>query len=221
MMKRLVFIVEGDTEILLVEKIIAPYLHSKGYHNPLNCQTIITNRKQHKKGGVVSYGSFKNEVVRTLAQGNVIVTTLIDFFKLPTDFPAYTTNSRLLSQIEQAIWTDLNQNEYFIPYIKRHEVESLMFSDRSGFELVTNSQDEMNQIDEIIKAYINPEDINNSPQTAPSKRLEKIFKYDKVSDGELIFEMVGIDSMMFKCPRFNDWIFRIMNLLDKINDQES
>ena len=74
-MKRLVFIVEGDTEIILVQNLIVPYLVSLGFGNPMHAQTIVTNRKQHKKGGVTGYGKFKNEVSRTLAQGNVIVTT--------------------------------------------------------------------------------------------------------------------------------------------------
>lgn len=78
-MKRLVFIVEGATEIILVQKLIVPHLLQLGFHNPVNAQTIITNRKLHKKGGVGSYGKFKNEVKRTLAQGNVIVTSIIDF----------------------------------------------------------------------------------------------------------------------------------------------
>lgn len=86
-----------------------------------------------------------------------------------------------------------------------------MFSDRSGFDLVIDSKKEMDQIDKIISDYPNPEDINNSPQTAPSKRLEQIYKYDKTGDGELIFEMVGINSMLEKCPRFKEWIERIDN----------
>ena len=85
-MKRLVFIVEGNTEIILVNKLIAPYLIEQGFSISIHAQTIVTSRKQFKKGGIGSYGKFRNEISRTLAQGNVIVTTLIDFFKLPTDF---------------------------------------------------------------------------------------------------------------------------------------
>ena len=57
-MKRLVFIVEGDTEIILVQNLIVPYLIKTGFRNSIHAQTIITNRKQHKKGGVTSYGKF-------------------------------------------------------------------------------------------------------------------------------------------------------------------
>ncbi|MEM6844761.1 MAG: DUF4276 family protein [Bacteroidota bacterium] len=212
-MKRLVFIVEGDTEISLVEKLLVPHLVSLGFQNAMHAQTIITNRKQHKKGGVTSYGLFRNEVERTLAQGNVIVTTLIDFFRLPTDFPSFTTDSTRIEQIEQAIRDDFNNHPDFIPYVQRHELEALMFSDRSGFELVIDDDDKLEQIDKISERYPNPEDINNNPENAPSKRLQKIFNYDKTGDGELILEIVGINSILEKCPRFTEWLNKIVSKL--------
>ncbi len=214
-MNRLVFIVEGHTEILLVNKVIMPYLYSLGYHLPHNCQTITTNRKQYKKGGVGSYGKFKNEVQKTLAQGNVLVTTLIDFFKLPTDFPGYSEDSKRIDDIEEAIVNDFNELPNLIPYIQRHEVESLMYSSMDGFEFVMDEQDQLSKAQEIIDMYPNPEDINNSPATAPSKRLMNIYNYDKTGDGEMIFEMVGIDAMLDKCPRFAQWIKTIINALEK------
>ena len=209
-MKRLVFIVEGDTEIILVQNLIVPYLIKTGFRNSIHAQTIITNRKQYKKGGVTSYGKFRNEVIRTLAQGNVMVTTIIDFFKLPNDFPGYTMDSLRIKQIEKAIHDDFDNDPDFIPYIQRHELEALMFSDRAGFELVIDDNEKLRQIDAIIKEFPNPEDINNSPETAPSKRLQNIFNYDKTGDGELIFEMIGIESIINKCPRFARWLETIM-----------
>lgn len=209
-MKRLVFIVEGDTEIILVQNIIVPYLVGLGFTNAMHAQTITTNRKQHKKGGVTEYSKFRNEVTRTLAQGNVIITSLIDFFRLPSDFPAHTSDSTRIAQIEQAIHDDFDNNSDFIPYIQRHELEALMFSGREGFDLVIDDSGKLKQIDQILEAYDNPEDINNSPDTAPSKRLIKIFGYDKTADGELIFDMLGIDRMLSKCPRFAEWIDKIV-----------
>lgn len=208
-MKRLVFIVEGDTEIILVEKLIVPYLIQQGFTNVMHAQTIVTNRKQHKKGGVGSYGKYRNEVERTLAQGNVLVTTLIDFFKLPTDFPGYTDDSTRIAEIEDAVHADFANDVNFIPYIQRHELEGLMFSSIEGFELVIDDPAKIDQIKNIMDQYPNPEDINNSPQTAPSKRLEQIYNYDKTADGEMIFEMIGIGPILANCPRFAGWIEKI------------
>ena len=212
-MKRLVFIVEGDTEIILIEKLIVPYLISKGFNNVMHVQTIITNRKQHKKGGVSTYGKFKNEVVRTLAQGDVIVTTLIDFFKLPTDFPNYTEDSTRIEQIEKGISDDISSPD-FLSYVQRHELEALMFSAIDGFELVVDDDGKLNQLKKIMTDYPNPEDINNSPQTAPSKRLFDVFGYDKTGDGSLIFEMLDVETIMDKCPRFKEWIEKLVEKLE-------
>jgi len=213
-MRRLVFIVEGATEIILVQNLIEPYLIKLGFTNPINAQTIVTNRKLHKKGGVGSYGKFKNEVNRTLAQGNVIVTTMIDFYKLPSDFPSFSLNSNQIEVIEKAIHQDFDFADNFTPYIQLHELEALMFSDRSGFELVIDDEHKLKQVDAIITQFPNPEDINNDPETAPSKRLKKIFNYDKTGDGELIFEMIGMESMKKKCPRFSVWIDNIIEKLE-------
>ena len=116
-MKRLVFIVEGDTEVLFINSSVIPYLYELGFENPMNAQTIITNRKQHKKGGVVNYQYLKNDISRVVAQENVIITTFIDFFRLPTSFPNYTSDSTLINQIENGISNDFNNNPDLIPYI--------------------------------------------------------------------------------------------------------
>lgn len=51
-MKRVVFIVEGDTEVSFIQKRVIPYLYSKGFTNPMNVQKILTNRKLNKKVGM-------------------------------------------------------------------------------------------------------------------------------------------------------------------------
>jgi len=219
-MKRLVFIVEGDTEIILVNNHIIPYLISRGFNNAMNVQTIVTNRKQHKKGGVVSFGKFEHEVNLTFSLGNVIVTSFIDFFRLPGDFPGYTSNSGQIAEIEKSVWEHFQRNPDFIPYIQRHELEALMFSSREGFELVIDDGRKLQQIDQILDQYANPEDINNSPETAPSKRLARIFGYDKVDDGELIFGMMTIESILEKCRRFAEWVKMIESkLMEDKNNQ--
>lgn len=212
-MTRLVFIVEGDTEVSFVNNHIIPYLINRGFNNPANAQTIITSRRKNKKGGVLSYEYFKNDVTRVMAQGNVIITSMLDFFRLPSNFPNFSTDSSKVCDIEEGILTDLGGQNNLIPYVQLHEIEALMFSDTTGFDFVIDDAQEMAQIREIIQEYPNPEDINNSPETAPSKRLGRIFNYNKVADGELIFEALGIAKILKACPRFAEWIETIENKL--------
>ena len=74
-MKRVVFIVEGDTEVSFIQKRVIPYLYSKGFTNPMNAQKILTNRKLNKKGGNVGFEYLKNDVSRVAATKNVLITT--------------------------------------------------------------------------------------------------------------------------------------------------
>ena len=63
------------------------------------------------------------------------------------------------------------------------------------------------EIEKIIQAYPNPEDINDNPNTAPSKRLiQNIKGYNKVIDGVSIIEEIGLPEILNKCSRFRNWI---------------
>ncbi len=207
---RLVFIVEGATECHLINKLVIPYLNSKGIQMAMHAQTITTNRKQHKKGGIGSYEKFRNEVLRTLAQGNVLVTSCIDFFRLPTSFPSFDT--RNVDQIEQGIADDIGAPNFFLPYIQMHEVEALMFSSPSGLQEVTEHQ-ELAKIQAIIDTYQNPEEINSRPECNPSTRLENIFTYKKAVDSEIIFAAMDIAELLEKCPRFKAWLHALKDKL--------
>lgn len=214
-MKRLVFLVEGDTEIIFIEKHVMPFLYKKGFANPMNVQKIITNRKLHKKGGNINYDYLKNDIERVWAQGNVIITTFLDFFRLPPSFPGYTTDRNRIAAVEKAVWEDLGGRELVIPYIQLHEMEALMFAGMDGFDIVVDEAEQLAALQMILDSYPNPEDINSTPQGAPSKRLENIFNYDKIADGELILEGLGLNAIIQKCPRFATWLKTIEDILQK------
>jgi hypothetical protein len=213
-MKRVIFIVEGDTEISFIQKCIMPYLYQKGFTNPMNAQKIITNRKKNKKGGNVAFDYLKNDIERVAATRNVLITTFLDFFRLPTDFPGYTTDSLKIEQIEEAVRENISSivdRANFLPYIQRHEIEALMYTNMDGFNYVVDKEESLNKLKEIINQYANPEDINSGSETAPSKRLMKIFPYQKTTDGEIILEALPIDDIRSKCPRFNEWLENLEN----------
>ena len=80
-----------------------------------------------------------------------------------------------------------------------------------GFNYVVDKEESLNKLKEIINQYANPEDINSGSETAPSKRLMKIFPYQKTTDGEIILEALPIDDIRSKCPRFNEWLENLEN----------
>ena len=214
-MKRLIIVVEGDTEKEFIDKLLSPYFHAKGLLS-VNCFKI-----KHTKGGLTKYLHLKTDLINCVYESNVVVTTLIDFYALPKDFPKYEEASRIVSKVERlkflehAIIENLEKEKSkefpnLLPYIQLHEFEAFVFSSIDAIKsLYSNDDAKFTALEQIIAAYPNPEDINDGPHTAPSKRLKNdqlIRGYNKVNDGIMIIEEAGIDTVLRKCPRFKKWV---------------
>lgn len=216
-MSRLVFIVEGDCEQRFINEHLIKYLSFKFPGLPMHAQKITTNRKKHAKGGNVNYLLFKNELQRTVAQKGVLVTTFLDFFKLPSDYPGFTRDAKMIDGIEDAIridCSDVVSQEFFLPYIQKHEFETLLFANCSGFAGIVDEKQHQKILDIVQdKRFCTPEDINGGEETAPSKRLLSIFNYRKVLDSALVLKDVDIEMLRSRCPRFDLWVVKIEDAL--------
>lgn len=201
------------TEKEFVQSIIAPYLQSFEIFSVI---PILIRTSKTGKGGFVNYEHLKRDALRLLksSHNDIIVSMLVDFFRCP-ELPfkerwGNITNHQIqVNKMEMYIAEDIN-NCRFIPYIQLHEFEALLFTSNAGFqEYFTASQQA--KTNQIIQSYPNPEDINSSPEGAPSKRILAIEeKYDKVLEGNLIALCVGIEKMLEKCPRFKRWIEKLV-----------
>lgn len=216
MNNRLVFIVEGDSEVDFVESKLLPYLYSmqetvegKWF---FNAQKITTNRRRKAKGGNVGFEYLRNELNRVSAHGQPWITTFLDFFRLPADFPEFSTNSHDIDRMENAIAREMSI-PHFVPYIQKYEFETLLFSDSEAFIPVVDDELQIRMIEETIRSYVNAEEINGGPETAPSKRLMRIFGYEKVHDSHIILENLSIEQICQHCPRFNAWINKIKDVI--------
>lgn len=210
-MKRIFIIVEGQTEERFVKEVMIPFLADRRVYSVT--PFIIHTNGRHYKGGFVNYDHLRNDIVRTLkTEGNdIFVTTFVDFFRIPTSTPGYDEIVGHGSHAEQAeklqgkIDDDIDDNR-FSSYIQLHEFEALLFSSNRGFSKWMSQQD-AEQTDAIIHKFDSPEDINTTPEGAPSKRLQRIDPYyDKVMQGNVIALEVGIEAMLKTCPRFKNWI---------------
>ena len=105
-MKRIIIIVEGATEQEFVRQYLTPYLYNFGIYN-VTAIEITTNRKLKKRGGFVNYEHLKNDILKSLHE-NCYVTTLVDFFKIPTNCPGYTIKSSEVDNMQKAINVDIN-----------------------------------------------------------------------------------------------------------------
>lgn len=63
---------------------------------------------------------------------------------------------------------------------------------------------------------LQPEEINDSKETAPSKRLERLIPgYSKTQHGPDVIERSGLAHVRSRCPRFNAWLGQLEGLQAK------
>ena len=218
-MKRLFIIVEGQTEHEFVKALIAPYLLAFGIYS---VEPILIHTSKNGRGGFVNYEHLKNDALKLLSssKNDIIVSMLVDFFRCPElpqkeRYEKIADHKSKVDEMEKCIGDDINDHR-FIPYIQLHEFESLLYSSNKGFEAFF-SDDEQKKTQKIIDEYPNPEDINSSPQKAPSKRLLAIKDdYDKVIEGNIIALEVGFKQIMDKCPRFKVWIEKLKSACETV-----
>ena len=213
-MRRFVFIVEGETEEAFVNTILRPYFQSCGLYNPVQCFKI-----KHTQGGMHKYSYVRNDVLNTIYEHDVIVTTMFDLYAFPHSFPGYEESKDMSDHLKRVLFLEAKMKEdlecsqnrrfdNYIPYIQLHEFEALLFSSAIGFEaLFEENEMDYKGIRKVIEDFPNPEDINDSPETAPSKRMQRLIQgYNKVTYGISLIEYIGIDTVLMKCPHFRGWI---------------
>ena len=86
-----------------------------------------------------------------------------------------------------------------------YEFEALLFSDSKI--LADKLQVSKKQIDDILRECGEPENISDSPTSAPSKRLETLSQRFKKTTTEItIAKDIGLQAIRDNCPIFNEWI---------------
>lgn len=214
-MKRVLILCEGQTEEQFVNRVLGPYF----YGMDIYLTPIILTTKQYanglkERGGVSSYEKIKKQLQILCKDTNAYVTSMLDYFRLPMDTPCMNdphqkTIDHVLV-IENAIDEDVGLKNCHTN-LMLHEFEALLFSEPSAFQCVAG-QKMVDEISAVRSMFETPEDINSSPETAPSKRIIALKPdYRKVVQGVSIAEKIGIDKMIQCCPHFSAWIENIKN----------
>ena len=90
-----------------------------------------------------------------------------------------------------------------------HEFEALLFTAPQKFAEWTDDAKVVTALAAAVEGHA-PEDINDSPLTAPSKRvLAAMPEYQKTFHGPLIACEIGLDAMRQACPHFNAWLEKL------------
>lgn len=218
---RINVIAEGQAEEAFVNRILVPHYAHQGIYFSVRCVLQIgkTQSRIHK-GGFTSYEKVRKDISRWLREDrntDVRFTSMLDLYALPEDFPGQSTVAgkagHLKAQhLQEALYNDIADRR-FIPYIQLHEFEALLLAQPE--KLVGALPDCSQAIEALcneVRQFDNPEDINDSKETAPSKRiLRHIPQYKKRVAGVLTAEAIGLQKMREKCPNFAAWLERIEN----------
>ncbi|NTV46234.1 MAG: DUF4276 family protein [Chlorobiales bacterium] len=212
-MNRVLVSVEGQTEETFVREVLRQHLWQRNVDiQPVIIATSRVKMGNKFKGGTSTYIKVRNEVLQLLRDTNAVaVTTLYDLYQFPTDLPGYITHAAWTGRtkathIEQAFQRDLGSPR-FRPQLQVHEFEAFLFVNPERTASLFPERDRADEIRMIRQAFPTPEDINDSPMTAPSKRIQALYpRYDKPLYGTLAVLEVGLDALRADCPHFGEWL---------------
>ena len=217
-MRRVLILVEGQTEERYANQVLGPHLWSVGVSAVP--KIVVTKRAKgvsHFKGGVVSYQQVRGDLRRLLSDtGVAAVSTMLDYYGLPSDFPGRATmpagmrSARQRAEhVESALAGDIGDAR-LIPYISMHEFEALLFSEPAAFDGLFPGKNGGARVRAARDEFSTPEEINDGWETHPAARLMKIFPdYDKATVGPITAARIGLEKMRSECPHFNSWVSRL------------
>lgn len=219
-MTELFVFVEGRTEELFVNRLLAPHLATQGLD--VKARPLPTSRdprtKQPISRGGGGFATSKYELSKHLRdrRPGLRFTTLWDLYGLPRDFPGHQEIIQLKDARQKAPSAESKIAEAFgdarlIPYVQQYEIETLLFADLEALRVQLDGR-ERKGLEALRAQVLNlaPEDINDGPQTAPSKRLIRaVSSYQKNYHGPTALEAIGLPRLRERCPRFSEWIGKL------------
>lgn len=212
-------ICEGQTEKEFCEKSLFPHFITRN---------IIVEYPLIKKssGGIIKWLEIKRQIENHLKQDTTaFVTMLIDYYGMykKHEFPNWEVSLKMADKTQRMdfleksmkVRVSIELSYRFIPYLQLHEFEGLLFNNIETFksQIPANEITDIKELEAILSSYPNPEMINDMPETAPSKRLTKLIAgYRKVVYGNILAEVIGLEHIRNKCPRFNFWISKLESI---------
>ena len=202
-MVRLAVVVEGATEEGFVDQILAVHLLEKGiFATPTSLSGRISVERLAARMAEL-FWNFDS------------VTSLVDFYGFEDK------GTRTVDQLERDLAGEVQEilgsnwdGRRVVPYVQMHEFEGLLFSQVNGFLNIPGAdQSTLQDLEGVRVQFPSPEDINDNPNTAPSKRIMQVLPdYVKTIDGPQIAQAIGLATIRQECPRFDSWVTRLESL---------
>lgn len=222
-MDRLLIHVEGQTEELFVREVLAPYLVSIGYSN-VSARLMGNARQRNFRGGVRSWSEVRRDILNHLREdGGCVSALMVDFYGMPAEgtkaWPGRAeagsapfagkvaaVTSALSDDIASAMGHGFKKTR-FVPGVVIHEFEALLFSDCNVLADCLGGDGLAAGLQHIRDSFRTPEEINDSPVTAPSKRISALVpSYQKPINGVIAALEIGLDRIRAECQNFSEWV---------------
>lgn len=211
-MIRLAITVEGVTERGFVNQVLAPHLEAREIYP--SSMLLGRTRRSNDSGGNVTIGRLAVDMAAQYHRFD-FVTSLVDFYGFRDK------GTRTVEELEQDIIQEVERRlrvnwdrRKMVPYVQLHEFEGLLFSQVNGFINVPGADRPiLRQLQGIRGQFPSPEEINDNPDTAPSKRIEQLLpRYNKRVNGPSIAQAIGLPTIRRECPRFHNWVSHLESL---------
>lgn len=218
-MTRLLVLVEGDSEELFVQNILAPHLENFGVY--ARATGVVSKRLASgmKFTGGNHWPNIQISLRPLLADSDAWVTTLLDFYGLPDNFPGVSAASASrgaarsrVQTVEVAIAEVMGKPQRFIPFIALHEFETWYFASPSKVADYFGKADVRKAMECACQEANGPENINHGKETHPSKRLEGYGMGFRKTSAVAVLKDIGLDAIRAVCPHFNAWLDRLEKL---------
>ena len=219
-MPRLLVHVEGQTEESFVNVVLAPHLYGCGYTS-VSARLLGNARQRTRRGGIRSWESVRDSMVKHLrADRGTFATTMVDYYGLSPTWPGRidaeggATPKERAASVERGILEEVSNclggsfdRRRLVPYVVMHEFEGLLFSDADRFAVGIGRSGLSSELEAIRSEFRTPEEIDDSPDSAPSRRVLDLWGgYQKPLMGVRAAMAIGIDGIRSECPLFNGWI---------------
>lgn len=223
---RLLIHVEGETEETFVNEVLREHLVACGYSD-VSARLLGNARQRDRRGGARAWESARRDIVSHLrGDPGCVASTMVDYYAMPRSGPrawpgrseargvpaagrAEVVESALLEDVTAEMGASFDPRR-FVPFVTMHEFEALLFSDCRRFGQGIGREDLVPALEAIRRDFATPEEIDDSPITAPSKRVEGLVAgYQKPLLGTLAALEVGLDAMREECPHFRAWLERL------------
>ncbi|MCW5257555.1 DUF4276 family protein [Verminephrobacter aporrectodeae subsp. tuberculatae] len=214
-MMRLLMLVEGQSEEIFVKQVLQPHLAQRGVH--VQPTVLWTKRRRDGggfRGGVSSWKKICESLRPLMHDSDAWVSTLLDFYGLPKDFPGFpdaleTGNPQEKVAVLQERFAAALPHPRFIPFLALHEFEAWLFS--APDTVAEHFGD--NSLAAKLRAAGAPECINHGPTTHPKARLKSMeCDYKETSDGPTLLGKIGLATIRAECPHFHGWLSRLETL---------